>query len=129
MFRRMNRDLSQLHIAVGGVDVKDLDDRLQDGQKFTDVVPNETLILVPILEEMKELKRFNNELRKKFYLSILGVDDYKDDNDFLAKVKDANRQFIDLNIEKMKEIAGNTGQADVLKKIISKRMEDVKAVK
>lgn len=125
----MNRDLSQLHIAVGGVDVKDLDDRLQDGQKFTDVVPNETLILVPILEEMKELKRFNNELRKKFYLSILGVDDYKDDNDFLAKVKDANRQFIDLNIEKMKEIAGNTGQADVLKKIISKRMEDVKAVK
>ena len=129
MFRRMNRDLSQLHISMGGENVKDLDSRLGDGKKFIDVVPNECLIIVPILEEMKELKTLNNELRKQFYNVFLTVDDYSDDKKFIDAIKEANKNFIDLNLDKISEIIKNTGQQDILKRIVSRRLEDTRSIK
>ena len=129
MFRRMNRDLSQLNISYGDTPIKDLDSRLADGKKFVDVVPNECLIIVPILEEMKDLKALNNKLREDFYRVFLSVDDYNDDKKFLDDVKKFNKNFIDLNFDKINEIIKNTGQPDILKRIVSKRIEDVRAVK
>lgn len=128
-FRRMNRDLSQLNISVSGKPVKDLDERLLDGKKFTDVVPNECLIIVPILEEMKELKMINNELRKEFYRVFLEVDEYNDDDKFIDAIKKANKKFVNLNLDKIREIIKNIGQTDILKKRVSKRLEDVKTIK
>ena len=128
-FRRMNRDLSQLNISIGGVDVKDLDYRLYDGKKIIDVVPNEAMILVPILEEMKDLKAFNSKLRTDFYKVFLSVDNYENDDKLIAAIKEANKNFIDINLDKIKEITKNTGQPDVLKRIVAKRLEDVRAVK
>ena len=128
-FRRMNRDLSQLSISVSGKPVKDLDERLLDGKKFTDVVPNECLIIVPILEEMKELKMINNELRKKFYGVFLAVDEYDNDDKFIDAIKKANKNFVNLNLDKILEIVKNTGQTDILKRMVSKRLEDVKTIK